>query len=103
MIKIKGLDHMDQFDPVIKKLLPTYLNNRLIEIDQLKQLYKNEDLEGIKRIGHKLAGNAGSYGLDELGQMGEKFENLTTLSEFPPLLEGYTKAVHLFKAQLSQD
>ncbi len=84
---------MDELDPVVKKLLPNYLHNRLREIDELRNHYNHGDLEQIKRIAHKLAGNAGSYGLPQLGHLGDQIEQVIRLDQIPALLEQYSAMV----------
>ncbi len=56
-------------------LIPQYLTNRRKEIDVLRTAIASEDFKQIRSIGHKLKGNAGSYGFYQLSQIGEALEN----------------------------
>ncbi len=84
----------------IKDLLPNYLENREKEINVLKQLISDCNLKEVNKIGHKLAGNAGSYGLDELGEIGEKLEFATDLNDISHLLIEYEKLLQDYKDSL---
>ena len=79
----------DDFTEVLKSLIPDYLANRKNELQELKQLLKQGKLVEIKKIGHKLAGNAGGYGLHELGQIGAKIEESQTIEEVQTNINHY--------------
>lgn len=83
MTKLEGLSD------AIKSLLPDYLANREVELIRLKELLMQGDLIEIKKIGHKLAGNAGSYGLTELGNLGVNLEEAVKIEEAESLIREY--------------
>lgn len=73
-----------EIDQDLKDLIPGYIQNRHKELEELNSLLADGDFEAIRSIGHKLKGNAGGYGLDELSLIGadiEKFAELTQKSE----------------------
>ncbi|PIP90291.1 MAG: hypothetical protein COW01_02475 [Bdellovibrionales bacterium CG12_big_fil_rev_8_21_14_0_65_38_15] len=84
----------------IKDLIPGYLENREKEIETLYGFVSDRNLSEINKIGHKLAGNAGSYGLEELGKVGEKLEFATDLSDISQLLSEYKKLLQRYKELL---
>ena len=81
----------------IQELIPAYSENRAIEHQHLLKLLTSGNIEDINRIGHKLAGNAGSYGMSELGEIGERLENSSSLDEISQLLVEYEKLLHSYK------
>jgi len=62
-------------DSDLKEIIPGFLENRKKDINQLDDLIQNEQWKQIESIAHKLAGNAGSYGFDELGEIGSQLES----------------------------
>lgn len=58
----------------IARLIPNYLENRKKELSELKTFLVAHDYPSIERVGHKLKGNAASYGFDELGLIGAQLE-----------------------------
>ena len=63
-----------EIDKDIEEIVPGFLENRTKELDILKEAIKTNNFEELKSIGHKISGNAGSYGFDELGEIGAKLE-----------------------------
>ncbi len=66
----------DEFD--VTDLIPSYLERRTKEIDQMKECIEKNDLKNLIRIGHQLKGSAKSYGFEELGQLGDELEQLAS-------------------------
>lgn len=62
-------------DADLQEIIPTFLENRRKDIEAIKSALETNDLASIETIAHKLAGNAGSYGLDDLGEIGAKMES----------------------------
>lgn len=62
-------------DADLEEIIPTFLENRHKDQDIMKNALETNDLATIESIAHKLAGNAGSYGLDELGEIGAQLES----------------------------
>ncbi|MCF8059815.1 MAG: Hpt domain-containing protein [Bacteriovoracaceae bacterium] len=63
-----------KIDPDLKEIIPTFLKNREKDIQNIKVALESSDYAAIESIAHKLAGNAGSYGLDDLGEIGASLE-----------------------------
>lgn len=61
-------------DADLKDIMPTFLSNRMKDLGAILDAIKSNDIKAIQVIGHKLAGNAGSYGLPDLGQIGVNLE-----------------------------
>ena len=58
------------------KMMTTYLERRLVDIDRLRQSLENGSVDEFNRIGHQLKGNARSFGFDELEPLGLRMEML---------------------------
>lgn len=61
-------------DRDLEEIMPTFLDNRRSDLLKLDQAMKSGDYKSIEMIAHKLAGNAGSYGLPDLGKIGSELE-----------------------------
>lgn len=61
-------------DKELEEIFPDYLENRRKEIKDLKKFVEHQDFASLKVVAHRLAGNAGSYGLDELSRIGAQME-----------------------------
>ncbi len=59
---------------ILMDLIPQYLANRKLEVAALESAVTGEDFLSIQSIGHKLKGNAGSYGFYDLTDLGEILE-----------------------------
>ncbi len=61
-------------DKDLEDLVPTYLETRKKELLKLKDLLNQNAAAEIVAIAHKLAGNAGGYGFQELTDIGRRLE-----------------------------
>lgn len=64
-----------EVDKDLEEIFPPFIANREKDIVDLKDFISKKDYKSIEVIGHRLAGNAGSYGLPELGSIGAELEN----------------------------
>ena len=63
-----------QISKDLEELVPTFLETRHKEIVKLEKLFADKNLDEICFIAHKLAGNAGGYGFQELTEIGRRLE-----------------------------
>lgn len=56
------------------ELAPNYLQNRIRDLDILKDALTRKDLAAIAKLSHKTKGSAGGYGFGELGVLAKKLE-----------------------------
>jgi HPt (histidine-containing phosphotransfer) domain-containing protein len=61
-------------DQDLEDIIPSFLENRNKDIALINQSLESQDYEAIESIAHKLAGNAGSYGFDDMGDIGVNLE-----------------------------
>jgi HPt (histidine-containing phosphotransfer) domain-containing protein len=77
---------------VLLGLIPRYLENRRREVQILAQAYQKRDFQTIQGIGHKLKGNAASYGFEYLTEIGTNLESAAMAQEdgsILPLIRKY--------------
>lgn len=72
-----------KIDKDLEDIIPSFLENRRKDLEKVKDAISQNDFKTIESIAHKLAGNAGSYGLDDLGEIGMKLEVAASKEEFP--------------------
>ena len=87
-----------EVDEDLRDLLPGYLTNRKKELVTLRQALEQGDFQVIENIGHKLRGNAESYGFTELGTWGAKLESLSKTRDFGSI----PKVIDLIEAYLNE-
>lgn len=68
-------------DKDLEDLVPTYLETRKKELVKLKELLNQNAAAEIAAIAHKLAGNAGGYGFQELTDIGRRLESAGKASD----------------------
>lgn len=61
-------------DSDIESLIPTFLDNRTTDIENLKNAIAHEDVAAIKKLGHILKGTGGGYGFDFITDIGRDIE-----------------------------
>lgn len=63
-----------EIDKDLEDIFDEYLKHREEDIIKFEISISQNDFLSIQVIGHRLAGNAGSYGLVELGKIGSSIE-----------------------------
>lgn len=82
-----------EIDSDLEELIPTFLENRDNDVIELEKALTDSNFELIRKIGHNLAGNCGSYEFDYLGRLGAqlqiaaKDEDLSSLKELVALFK----------------
>ncbi len=61
-------------DPAIADIVPSYVKARRDEAQELAKLLEKSDWERLRTIGHRLKGNARTYGFAPLGELGARLE-----------------------------
>jgi len=65
---------LDDIDPIVRGLLPGYLERRDEELMRLRSLLENKKFADIRVLGHNLSGSGGAYGLPMLTDIGRRIE-----------------------------
>jgi HPt (histidine-containing phosphotransfer) domain-containing protein len=88
-------------DKDLEEIIPSFLENRKKDLTLLDQAIEQNDFAAIEVIGHKLAGNAGSYGFPDLGEIGCSIElqaekkNSDTLRELIASYKSYMETLEI--------
>ena len=61
-------------DIELEDLIPTFLNNREKDVVDIEEAMNKDDFHTVESIAHRIAGNAGSYGFNHLGELGKSME-----------------------------
>ena len=72
---MKDLDsYQIKIAPDMRELAECFIENRKKDIVKIDTFLKKNDYSAIQTIGHNLAGNAGTYGFSDLGEIGRRIE-----------------------------
>ena len=66
---------MVHISPEIKDLIPIFMASLAKYLQKLNKALEDQDIETIERIGHKMMGTGGSYGLQVISEIGVDLEN----------------------------
>ncbi len=61
-------------DIELQEITPGFLENRKNDLKSIQEALTAKDLASVEVISHKIAGNAGSYGFHDLGDIGKRME-----------------------------
>jgi HPt (histidine-containing phosphotransfer) domain-containing protein len=59
-------------EPVLRELVPGFLENRRRDLDRMRQALVAGDLGAIRDVGHNIRAFSRVYGFDELTALGEE-------------------------------
>lgn len=65
-------------DPLTRRLVDKYLENRRQDIDKLSRAVAAADFETLRITGHNLYGSGSAYGFDEITTIGAGIEQAAT-------------------------
>jgi HPt (histidine-containing phosphotransfer) domain-containing protein len=63
-----------QIDPDLSDLVPGFLANKRNDSNQIIAAAEKSDFDALGKIGHKIKGEGGSYGLDKISDIGADIE-----------------------------
>lgn len=90
-----------KIDADLQDLIPEFLNKRRNDIPVLWDAVKKNDFGTLENIGHKLKGNAGGYGFDQMGFFGAMIEtgasekNISKIEQALKELEKYINEIEI--------
>jgi HPt (histidine-containing phosphotransfer) domain-containing protein len=76
-----------EIDADLQDLVPQFVENRKKDIETLRQLVQNDDLNAISQLAHKIKGAAAGYGFNELSELAAQMEKASKGNEPNPLAE----------------
>ena len=68
-------------DPDLEELVPEFIDNMKNEVKRINALITKNDMKEIQRIGHSLKGTGGSYGFNEITDIGIEIEEAAKKSD----------------------
>lgn len=88
-------------DPDLEDLVPGFLENRSLDIENLRSELNKSDFEQITSIGHNLKGVGGGYGFEFMSELGANIEtagkesNADAIQENINKLDNYLKCIEV--------
>lgn len=64
-----------EVDRELATVVPGFLEKRLLDCALIERLLVEGDLAEIRTLGHRMKGAGGSYGFDEISEIGERLES----------------------------
>jgi len=59
----------------LEDLIPTFMKNRVKELDALRSALAGSDLQQLRQIGHRMKGVGNSYGFEKVSALGKQIED----------------------------
>ena len=63
-----------QIDPDLEAIVPGFLANRQRDLATIETCLKLGDLDTIRLLGHRMKGDGGGYGFDQISTIGHQLE-----------------------------
>lgn len=86
-------------DPDLEEIVPRFLDNRRNDAAALVNAIQRNDLKTVRLLGHRMKGDGGGYGFDEISRIGEALEQ-AALREDRQVMTQETTALANFLAQV---
>ena len=61
-------------DPDLEAIVPGFLANRQRDLVTIEGCLKQGDLDTIRMLGHRMKGDGGGYGFDQISTIGDELE-----------------------------
>ena len=86
-------------DPDLEELVPGFLENRRKDAATLARAMQTGDLTVVCLLGHRMKGDGGGYGFQEISQIGEALEQAARREDWKVIAEK-TESLTKFLAQV---
>lgn len=86
-------------DPDLEELVPGFLENRRKDATALARAMQTEDVQTARLLGHRMKGDGGGYGFQEISQIGEALEQAAIKGDWKVIAEK-TEALSAFLARV---
>jgi HPt (histidine-containing phosphotransfer) domain-containing protein len=86
-------------DADLEELVPGFLENRRKDAAALTSAAQTRDLKTVRLLGHRMKGDGGGYGFQEISQIGEALEEAAIKEDWKMIAEK-TDALSAFLAQV---
>ena len=61
-------------DRDFESMVPTFLSNRKKDVQTLRHALNSKDFSTIRMLGHRMKGDGGGYGFDQISEIGDAME-----------------------------
>lgn len=88
-------------DPDLEDIVPGFLENRRGDVKKLTDAQRSRDLQTIRALGHRMKGDGGGYGFDEISRIGSTLEQAAlrqdwkVIGEQTAVLKTFLEQVHV--------
>ena len=86
-------------DPDLEDLVPAFLENRRKDAAALSRAAQARDLKTVRLLGHRMKGDGGGYGFQEISEIGEALEQAARREDWKVIVEK-TAALAAFLVQV---
>ena len=86
-------------DPDLQELVPGFLENRRKDAATLQHAAKAGDAKTVRLLGHRMKGDGGGYGFQEISDIGEALEQAARREDWKVIAQK-TEALSAFLAQV---
>ncbi len=86
-------------DPDLEELIPGFLENRRKDAATLTRAAKAGDAKTVRLLGHRMKGDGGGYGFQEISDIGEALEQVASRQDWKMIAQK-TEALTAFLAQV---
>ena len=86
-------------DPDLEELIPGFLENRRKDAVTLETALQGHDLKTVRLLGHRMKGDGGGYGFQQISTIGEALEQ-AAIREDLTVIRRQTAALADFLAQV---
>ena len=70
-------------DPDLEAIVPGFLANRQRDLVTIEGCLKQGDLDTIRMLGHRMKGDGGGYGFDQISSIGDDLEQAVMVQNVP--------------------
>lgn len=74
-------------DPDLEELIPGFLENRRKDAATLVRAIQSRDVEIVRLLGHRMKGDGGGYGFQEISQIGAGLEQAAIKEDWITIAE----------------
>lgn len=72
-------------DPDLEAIVPGFLANRRRDLATIEGCLKQGDLNTIRMLGHRMKGDGGGYGFDQISTIGDDLEQAALAQDVPSI------------------
>lgn len=76
-----------RIDPDLEGIVPGFLANRRRDLTTIDACLQQGDLNTIRLLGHRMKGDGGGYGFDEISVIGGRLEQAVLMHDRPSIQE----------------